>query len=96
MADPARADSPARATVSVLVDGREPYAMFELLDLTATTARLRGPLMLEVGEHVGLRLKRGERAVDLEGRIASIARDDGDPITTVDLLDGAAVSPLLA
>jgi hypothetical protein len=98
MAEPARADGSASIAASVLVEGRAPYAMFEVIELTATAARLRGPLMLEVGEHLGLRLKRGDRVADVEGRIASIARDGGhgDPITVVELLDAGAVGPFLS
>ena len=97
MADPARSDLPAKLAVSVRLDGRSPYAMFELVELTAAVARLRGPLMLELGEEVALRFTRAGRTVDTEGRVAAIARDDahGDPVTTVDLADGAALAPIL-
>ena len=96
MAEPVRAEAAAAVTVTVVVDGREPDAMFELVELTATVARLRSPLLLEIGEHVGLRLRRGERTLDVEGRVASIVRDGGEPITIVELIDGPAVAPLLA
>ncbi len=97
MAGPAVTPSPV--TVAVRVDGRAPYAMFELVALTTTDARLRGPLLLELGEQVTLRLTRDTRTVDVEARIAAVARGDGqaDPVTTVELLDGAGplVAPLL-
>jgi hypothetical protein len=97
MPQPERADTSRTIAVSVCVDGR-PYAMFELVELTATAARLRSPLLLELGEHVGLRLERAGRTVDVDGRIASIARGDGhaDPVTTVELADATALAPLLA
>jgi hypothetical protein len=90
--------SDAEVAVAVRVDGRTPYAMFELVELTATSMKLRGPLMLELGEHLELQLTRAGRTVDVEGRISAVARGDdhGEPVTTVQLLDAAAVAPLLS
>jgi hypothetical protein len=88
----------AQVKVAVRLDGREPYAMFELVALTDGGATLRGPLMLELGEQLALRLTRGDRSVDVEGRITAVDRGDGhaDPVTTIELTDRAALDPLLA
>lgn len=83
-------------TVSLRLEGRAPYAMFEVVELTATTARLRSALMLEIGELVALRVARGERTVDVEGRVASLSRGDGDPVATLELVEGgSALASLL-
>lgn len=91
--------SPSPVAVAVRVDGRAPYAMFELVALTTTDAKLRGPLLLELGEQINLRLTRDAKSVDVEARITGVARGDGqaDPVTTVEFLDGAGllVAPLL-
>ena len=96
---PARAEGRAQVAVSVRVDGRTPYGMFEVVELTASTARLRSPLLLELGEQVALRLTRGERVVDVSGRVAAIDRavaEGDEPITVDALADGAPIAPLLA
>lgn len=89
----------SRIAVAIRLEGRDPYAMFELVDLTSTGARLRGPLMLELGELINLRLIRDGKIVDVEGRISAVARGDGhaDPVTTIELAAGTAdaVAPFL-
>ena len=97
MAQPERSPSAASMTVSVRIEGRPPYAMFEVVELTATTARLRSPLLLELGEHVALRVTRGDRSVDVEGRVVEVEKGEGgEPVSTVELLEGgSAVAPLL-
>lgn len=88
-----------RIAVAIRLEGRDPYAMFELVELTAASARLRGPLMLELGELINLRLIRDGKIVDVEGRISAVARGDGhgDPVSTVELGEGAAdaIAPFL-
>lgn len=98
MARPEGSAAPtSQVEVAVRLDGRDPYAMFDVVGLTTTEARLRGPLMLEVGEQVTLRLTRAARTVDVQGRISAVTRgeDHADPVTTVELIDGAAIEPLL-
>ena len=87
----------ADVTVAVQLDGRS-YGMFELVELTVAKARVRGPLMLELGEQLAMRFTREGKTVEVDGRITEVARGAGhdDPITTVTLADGGAVAPLLA
>ena len=96
-----RAENPAGSiAVAVCIDGREPYRMFEVVTLTEAKAELRGPLMLELGEQLSLRLTRDGRTIDVDGRITGVTRpaDHSDPVTTVELTDaaGALLAPLLA
>ena len=50
--------APDVTSVAVLVADRSPYAMFDAIEVTADHARLRGPLLLELGEQVRLRVTR--------------------------------------
>ncbi len=83
--------------VTVRLEGRSPYAMFELVALTTRDARLRGPLLLELGEKLALRFSRDGRTVDVDGTVATIERDGGTAVTVVDLDEatGAQLAPLL-
>jgi len=83
--------------VTVRLDHRTPYAMFEVVALTTRDARLRGPLVLELGEKVALRFSRDGRNVDVDGTVASVERADGAAVTVVDLdaATGAQLAPLL-
>lgn len=100
MARPEGSPAPSSTVaVAVRVDGRKPYAMFELVTLTTVEARLRGPLLLELGEQLTLGLSRHGRTVEVEGKITAVTRGDdhADPETTVELAEGAAalITPLL-
>ena len=64
-------------TAAVVVSGREPYTMFDARDVTATSARLRGPLLLEVGEAFTLRMSHGAVAVEVSTRVVEVVRGDG-------------------
>ncbi|HVV84290.1 MAG TPA: hypothetical protein VHE35_14555 [Kofleriaceae bacterium] len=98
MAQPVGTEAPSQVAVAVRVAGRAPYAMFDLVRLTSSAALLRGPLMLELGEQLTLLLEKGDRKVEVEGRITAVERGDGheDPVTTVELGDATAIAPLLA
>lgn len=89
-------DKPPSIQVAVCVDGRDPYKLFEVVELTASKARLRGPLMLERGEQLSLKFTRAGRSAVAEGKIVEVARGDGhtDPVTTVEIADDAALAPL--
>ncbi len=99
MARPEPTPATDAVTVAVVVAGRAPYAMFDALEVTATGARLRGPLLLELGERLRLRVARGAQAVELGARVVEVRRGDGpdDPVTDVVFDDGsaAALRPIL-
>lgn len=83
-------------TAAVLVDGRTPYAMFTASELTAAGARLHGPLLLEIGEVVELRLARGAVSADVSGTVREVVRGR-EPAVIVAFAAGAAgkLAPLL-
>lgn len=90
--------SPA-ITASVVVAGRDPYAMFDAREVTRTSARLRGPLLLEVGEAFTLRMTRGEVAVEVPTKVTQVVRGDGhgEPELVVSFAAGDAgkLAPLV-
>jgi hypothetical protein len=62
---------------SVVVADREPYAMYEATDVSTTLARLRGPLLLEIGEMFVVRMRRGEVVVEIGAKVLDVVRGDG-------------------
>jgi len=98
MATPEATQIAEPVTVVVIVAERDPYAMFDAVEVTSTGARLRGPLLLEVGERLTLRVARGEQSVEVAARVTSVERaDHADPITGVSFVDPLdRLAPLLA
>ncbi|HVK76826.1 MAG TPA: hypothetical protein VM734_26050 [Kofleriaceae bacterium] len=94
MVRPEPTPAPEAVTVAVIVRDRSPYAMFDAIEVTATTARLRGPLLLELGERLRLRVARGATAVEVGARVTAVQRGDGhaDPVTDLRFDDEAAGS----
>jgi hypothetical protein len=92
--------TPSPVAVAIRLDHRPPYAMFELVEVSVPHLRLRGPLMLELGEHVALRLTRDGRHLDVDGQVSAIDRGPGhaEPVTTITLDDaaGSAVQSMAA
>lgn len=68
----AKDSEPIRA--AVVVAGREPYAMYDATAVTATSARLRGPLLLEIGETFTVRMSRAAVAVEVATRVVEVVR----------------------
>ncbi len=54
--------------------GGEVYEMFDVVSVDTAGARLSGPLLLEIGEVLTLRLSRGELRVEVQGRVAAHQR----------------------
>jgi len=53
------------------------YAMFELRSLDKEGAELSGPLLLEVGENVELRVEKGSKSIQLRAQVHAVASDRG-------------------
>lgn len=68
-------DAKPAVAAAVVVNGRDPYAMYDVLALTSERARLRGPLLLEVGEAFTLRLSRGATTVEVPTKVAEVVRN---------------------
>jgi hypothetical protein len=93
--------TPAAAPITISVVGSEcgPYAMFDVVTVTSAGATLRGPLLLELGEHLTLRISRGERTVDVGARIGGVKRGDAHTESTTDVIfddgAGARLTPIV-
>ena len=81
-----------------LVQGqRAPYDMFDVDGVDADDVRVRGPMLLEVGEEVQLRVERGSQTALIRARVsahdvASKGRGAGhDVVTTLSLVGDTAV-----
>jgi hypothetical protein len=89
----------AAITISVVGSEQGPYAMFDVVTVTTSGATLRGPLLLELGERLTLRVSRGDKSVDVAARIGGMKRGDGhsEPTTDVVFEDGNAsqLSPIV-
>lgn len=61
------------------------YPMFELASIDGKSARLRGPLFLEAGEELTLRIDTGDGDLDVRARVQAVSCDD--KTMSVELLD---------
>ncbi len=64
---------------TVLIDTEDcsgEYSMFDLRSIDEDGAVLGGPLLLEIGETLTLRMQKGERAVDILARVHAVGTDD--------------------
>jgi hypothetical protein len=73
------------------------YEMFDVASLDATGARLIGPLLLEIGEEVTLRITSDGTEVEVRARVTRVERGERDPATVIEFVDEAPerLAPLL-
>lgn len=79
-------------TIAVVGAERGPYAMFDVVTVTAAGATLRGPLLLELGERLTLRVSRAGQSIDVDAKVGGVKRGDAHTESTTDVIfdDGAA------
>jgi hypothetical protein len=75
--------APVRVLVAAQADGGTPYAMFDVESVDLEGARLKGPLLLEIGEQVTLRLARGGDEVEVLACVTSVERGERDAVSVV-------------
>lgn len=78
------------ASVLASAEGAGPYQMFDVDSLDTTGARLVGPVLLEIGEEVTLRLVCGTSQFDVKARVTSLERGERDVTSVVSFDDAAA------
>ncbi len=61
---------------AVVISGRAPYAMYTATAVSPLSARLRGPLLLEIGEAFTVRMSRAAVAVELATKVVEVVRND--------------------
>jgi hypothetical protein len=69
------------------------YEMFDVAAIDEDGARLVGPLLLEIGEEITLRLTRDERVVELRARITGVERAGGEAVSLVRFVDRSSPAP---
>ncbi len=93
-AEPPATAGPARprivASVLSSADGVGPYQMFDVVTLDTTGARLTGPLLLEIGEEVTLRLVCGASQFDVKARVTSFEPGEHETTSVVSFVDAVA------
>lgn len=91
------ASSPS-ITAAVVVVGREPYAMYQATEVSAVSARLRGPLLLEIGESFTVRMTRAAVTVEVGTRVVEVVRGDhgeSEMLVAFTAADRSKLAPLL-
>jgi len=69
--------------VAAHADGGTPYAMFDVESVDLSGARLKGPLLLEIGEEITLRVARGGDEVEVRACVTSVERGERDAVSIV-------------
>ncbi|MCB9559583.1 MAG: hypothetical protein H6709_19810 [Kofleriaceae bacterium] len=92
------ATAPAALAVAVLGLGQDAaaYEMFDVVSLDVAGARLAGPLLLEIGEELTLRLSRGATSVQLRARITGHSRGERGMVSAVDFVEPGAAERVRA
>ena len=79
----------AQAAVRVAVVGEAgTYELFAVDAVDGAGARVRSPVLFEVGEEVPLRLSRGEATGDVRARVTAHERAGDDTITVLVFVEG--------
>lgn len=68
--------------VSVVGDGTT-YEIFSVESVDLAGARLTGPLALEIGEEITLRLTKGDAQAQVTARVKDVERGDREAIAIV-------------
>ena len=90
--------SPQPIAAAVVVAGHAPYAMYVAAELSAVSARLRGPLLLEIGESFQVRMTRAEVVVEVATRVVEVVRGahgESEMVIAFAEADRAKLGPLL-
>jgi hypothetical protein len=89
MSAPSVQREPTAVRVVVVSGQRAPYDMFDVDGVEAGAVRVRGPLLLEVGEEVSLRIERGGESAVVKARVASHDTAGDEAVTTLSIVDDA-------
>jgi hypothetical protein len=77
--------------VSLISGQRVPYDMFDVDGVDGSSVRVRGPLLLEIGEELSLRIERGTESAVVQARVIGHDADGTEAVTTLGLLGDPAV-----
>ena len=86
----------AALRVALVSGQRLPYEMFDVDTFGADTVRVRGPLLLEIGEEVSLRIERGSESAVVRARVSGHDTAGDEVVTTLSIVgDDEAARRLL-
>ncbi len=88
--DPSIAPAPTGPIAVAVLGGEVAYDMFEVVRIDADGASLRGPLLFEISEELGLRLTRGDRTATARGRVVGHDASGVGIVTSLVFVDGAS------
>lgn len=75
------------ARASIVADaGNATYEMFDVVSIDDAGARLAGPLFLEVGEEITLRLPNGEGDRVVRARVVAVERGEHGGVSVVEFV----------
>lgn len=97
MAPPGKPNDDA-IRADVVIAGRAPYAMYTATAVSPLSARLRGPLLLEIGEAFTLRMSRAAVAVEVPTKVVEVVRSEhgeSEMVVAFAEADRAKLAPLL-
>jgi hypothetical protein len=80
---------PVRVSVVGPADGTA-YEIFTVESLDLAGARLTGPLSLELGEEITLRLSRGDAQAEVTARVSGLERGEHEATAVVTFTDADA------
>jgi hypothetical protein len=89
MSAPSVQREPQAARVAIVSGQRAPYDMFDVDAIEASAVRVRGPLLLEIGEEISLRIERGGESAVVKARVTSHDAVGDDTVTTLSIVDDA-------
>ncbi len=98
MAPPGNSNDDA-IRAAVVIAGRPPYAMYVATAVSPLSARLCGPLLLEIGEAFTVRMSRAAVAVEVATTVVEVVRNahgDSEMVIAFAEADRATLAPLLA
>jgi len=73
--------------VVVIGSGGATYEIFDFDRLQDRSVRLRGPMLLEVGEEIALQFSVGDAHASARARVFSHELDAGEPVTIAVLIE---------
>jgi hypothetical protein len=88
-----RDPSPDRVRIVLVSGQRGPYDMFDVLDAAGGPdgkVRVRGSLLLEIGEELDLRVERGAESATVRGRVVGHETRGSEAVTTFALVGDTA------
>lgn len=76
VAQPSSSSKDDAIRAAVVIAGRTPYAMYTATAVSPLSARLRGPLLLEIGETFTVRMSRAAIAVEVATKVVEVVRGE--------------------